>query len=84
MIDVIGIYFQGRFKSLLVEDEGYGSRVSRYIHLNPGMVKSVISVSEQVRVIREFRFSSYGALIGLSRCLKWLDRNPVLCRWGRR
>ena len=76
--------FQARFKSLLVDDEGYGSRVSRYIHLNPGMVKSVESLdfSKQVKVVREYSWSSYRAIIGLSKRPKWLDRNSVLCRWG--
>ncbi len=39
--------FQGRFKALLIEDEGYGSEVSRYIHLNPAQVikdKPVIQI----------------------------------------
>ena len=36
-----GHLFQGRFKALLVEDESYGSKVNRYIHLNPVRVKNL-------------------------------------------
>ena len=32
----VGHLFQGRFKSRLVENEGYFWTVSRYVHLNPG------------------------------------------------
>lgn len=76
--------FQGRFKSLLLEDEHYGSRVSRYTHLNPAMIKSALSkpLSERAKLIRDYRWSSSGMLIGLRRCPKWLDRESVLCRWG--
>ncbi len=77
--------FQGRFKSLLVEDELYGSRVSRYVHLNPAMISSAVSkpFSDRAKQIRDYPWSSYGMLIRLCQCPKWLDRKSVLCRWGQ-
>lgn len=81
------MFFQGRYKALLVEDGRlYASRVSRYIHLNPAEIPSLRSapLAERRRAIREERWSSYGQILGLRRCPKWLDRNAVLgkCRGG--
>ncbi len=80
-----GHLFQGRFKALLVEDEGYGSEVSRYIHLNPVQIQclSDSEAEEKIKYLRSFKWSSYCALIGLSKCQKWLDSDSVLKRWGK-
>ena len=77
--------FQGRFKALLVEDESYGSRVSRYIHLNPVQVEefSNLDIEQKINSLRQYKWSSYGALIGLSKCPKWIDRYSILKRWGK-
>ena len=32
---IVGVIFQGRYKSILVEEDSYGLRLSAYIHLNP-------------------------------------------------
>ncbi len=82
-----GHVFQGRYKAFLVEDGRlYASRVSRYIHLNPAEIPSLRNapLAERRRVVREERWSSYGQILGLRRCPKWLDRNAVLgkCRGG--
>ncbi len=81
-----GHLFQGRFRSLLVEDESYGSTVSRYIHLNPVKLKSMndIEFTERVRFLHEYKWSSYVSLIGLCKRPKWLDGKSILCRWGGR
>ena len=79
-----GHLFQGRFKSFLVEDEAYGSRVSRYIHLNPIRIESAkkVEVLELQEGIRDFPWSSYSKIIGLKSYPRWLGRDSVLCRWG--
>lgn len=80
-----GHVFQGRYKAFLVEDDrAYASQVSRYIHLNPVRVRSMDGAPLEVlqREIREFPWSSYGAVIGLRRCPGWLDRDAVLRLWG--
>ena len=81
-----GHLFQGRFKSFLVEDEAYGSRVSRYIHLNPICIESAktIEILDLQKGIRDFQWSSYSRIVGLRGCPQWLVRKAILCRWGTR
>lgn len=76
-----GHVFQGRYKAFLVEDGRiYSSRVSRYIHLNPADIPELrnASLAQRCRAIREARWSSYGQILGLRRCPKWLERRAVL------
>ena len=49
----VGHLFQGRFKAHLVEEEGYFTEISRYIHLNPVRAK-LVERPEQ------WKWSSYG------------------------
>jgi len=73
--------FQGRYKAYVVEDESsYRWEVSRYIHLNPACIPSLRDSPVEVRqrTIREYRWSSYAATIGLQPCPAWLDRAAVL------
>ncbi len=48
----IGHLFQGRFKSLLIEDDSYFLQTNKYIHLNPFKAKMVSTPSE-------YKYSSY-------------------------
>lgn len=79
-----GHLFQGRFKALLVEEETYHSRVSRYIHMNPIRVRAVAgrAAADLRQEVRRFRWSSYANIIGLRKCPSWLDREAVLGNWG--
>ncbi len=81
-----GHLFQGRFQSLLVEEDRYGSIVSRYIHLNPVKTNAMNNAEfcERVKLLREFKWSSYRSLVGLSICPQWFDRKSLLSRWGSR
>ena len=81
-----GHVFQGRYKAFLVEeDAAYAARVSRYIHLNPVCTRAFAEAALDVRKeeLRQFRWSSYAATIGLRRCPAWLDRKAVLRSWGK-
>jgi REP element-mobilizing transposase RayT len=76
-----GHVFQGRYKAFLVDDDSsYRGEVSRYIHLNPACIPSLKDAPVEVRqrAIRQCPWSSYGALIGLRSCPRWLDRDAVL------
>jgi len=80
-----GHVFQGRYKAFLVEDVSeYAAKVSRYIHLNQVRVPSFegAAVEDLQREMRHCRWSSYGAVIGLRRCPRWLKRGDVLRGWG--
>lgn len=52
-----GHLFQGRYKSILVEADGYFLELSRYIHLNPVRAKKVTSPGE-------YKWSGYNECIG--------------------
>lgn len=66
-----GHLFQGRYKSVLVENESYWHILSLYIHLNPiraGMVKK----------LREYKWSSYHDYVNVMKRNKWVNSEAVL------
>jgi hypothetical protein len=79
-----GHLFQGRFKAQLVEGMGYFDTLSRYIHLNPVRVKLVAALpaEDRRRVLAEFRWSSFPALVGLVATPEWLKADDVLKGFG--
>lgn len=79
-----GHIFQGRFKAQLVEGEGYFDTLSRYIHLNPVRVQAIknLPVEERRRMLAEFSWSSFPALIGVVKTPDWLKAEDVLKRFG--
>ena len=67
----MGVVFQGRYKSILVDEDSYGIKLSAYIHLNPlraGIVDD----------IEEYRWSSYLDYIGKRKSLEGLDTEFIL------
>ncbi|MBW1997877.1 MAG: transposase [Deltaproteobacteria bacterium] len=71
-----GHLFQGRFKALLIDADGYLTHLSRYIHLNPVRAK-------MVSLPAEYQWSSYGALIGKRREPEFLEVNRLMSHFGR-
>lgn len=68
---VVGHLFQGRYKAILVQKEAYLLELSRYVVLNPvraGMVKE----------LKDWRWSSYTAVIGQEASAVWLDTDLLL------
>jgi REP element-mobilizing transposase RayT len=66
-----GHLFQGRFKSILVQNDAYLMQLSYYIHYNPlraGMAKRLI----------DYRWSSYPAYAYNRRHPKWLNKELIL------
>jgi len=70
----IGHLFQGRFKSVLVEDENYLKELIRYIHLSPVRAK-LVSLPEQ------YHWSSHRAYMGLDEFC-WLKKDRVLRKFN--
>ena len=71
----VGHVFQGRFKGILVERDGYLLELARYVVLNPvraGMVKNV----------RQWKWSSYPAMVGTAPRPGWLHTDWVLGQFG--
>jgi hypothetical protein len=54
---IIGVVFQGRYKSILVEENRYALTLSTYIHLNPIRAKLV-------RSLNQYPWSSYLDYVG--------------------
>lgn len=70
-----GHLFQGRYKSLIVEDKAYGMALCRYIHLNPIRTKEFTESSLIIKrnALRKFKWSSYPILLGLKKAPEWID-----------
>ena len=71
----VGHLFQGRFKAHLVEEEGYFTEISRYIHLNPVRAK-LVERPEQ------WKWSSYGGYRSRKAALEWVTYERVLGEFG--
>ena len=71
-----GHVFQGRYKSILVDKEGYLLELTRYIVLNPvraGMVQRA----------QDWPWSSFPATIGLVKKPDWLQDDWLLSAFGK-
>lgn len=68
--DRVGHLFQGRYKSILVENEEYLLELIRYIHLNP--IKARV-----VNRLNEYKWSSHNAYINQA-SYSWLTKSYIL------
>jgi hypothetical protein len=80
----VGHLFQSRYKSIVVEAEGYCLELSRYLHLNPvrGKVIGRGNPLERRKRLRSWRWSSYRGYAGLARSEPWLSEEDVLGEIG--
>jgi putative transposase len=73
----VGHLFQGRYKSILVDQDSYGLELSRYIVLNPVR-------AHMVKRPQHWAWSSYRATAGQVAAPAWLDADWVLGQLGGR
>lgn len=66
-----GHLFQGRYKSILIQAEGYAKQLSKYIHLNPVRAKIV-------DLLEPYPWSSYSFYCGTRRPEKWMATTFIL------
>ena len=80
----VGHLFQGRYKSIVVEAEGYLLPLSRYIHLNPvrGTRLGQGGLTERRARLRAWRWSSYRGYAGLSRPEGMVSEELILGELG--
>lgn len=71
----VGHVLQGRFKSIVVDKEAYLLELARYIVLNP--VRAGIASKPD-----DWKWSSYGAMMGKQPCPPFLDCEALLARFG--
>jgi REP element-mobilizing transposase RayT len=72
-----GHLFQGRFKAILVDADGYLLELARYVVLNPVR-------AGMVRRARDWKWSSYRATTGEVASPEWLAADGLLARFGSR
>ena len=72
----VGHLFQGRYKSILVDEEAYLVELSRYIVLNPVKARMVKHVSD-------WHWSSYQAMTGTVVKPGWLSTDYVLLQFSK-
>jgi REP element-mobilizing transposase RayT len=72
----VGHLFQGRYKAILCDRDAYLLELVRYIHLNPGRLKTPVSPWR-------YRWSSYGAYLGKPSIIE-IDTAEVLSQFGSR
>lgn len=70
-----GHLFQGRYYSVLIEDESYYLELSRYIHLNPVR-------AGRVKRPEDYLWSSCGDYVRNNQKWPWIDREPLLSELG--
>jgi putative transposase len=75
--DRVGHVFQGRFKGILVERDGYLLELARYVVLNP--VRAGL-----VREAGQWKWSSYAAMVGSTPRPDWLHIDWLLSQFGSR
>jgi REP element-mobilizing transposase RayT len=73
-----GHLFQNRYKSIVVEEEGYLLELVRYLHLNPLRA----GVVDDLRALAQYPYCGHGALCG-TRGIPWQDTASILARFGK-
>jgi len=74
-----GYLYQGRYKSILCQEESYLLELIRYIHLNPlraGIVKDI-------RSLGSYKLSGHGVIIGKNEA-PWQTTGDILGLFGKR
>lgn len=71
-----GHVFQGRFKSILVQEEVYFVRLVKYIHLNPLKAHIV----DELSGLRSYKWCGHGSLLGVMNT-PWQDTEYVLSKF---
>ncbi len=58
--------------------------MSRYIHLNPVHIADAgkLTITQRQAALRDYRWSSYRAMIGLAEAEEWLATAATLSHWG--
>lgn len=72
-----GHLFQNRYKSIVVEEDGYFRELVRYIHLNPLRAQIVDSLPN----LEKYPWCGHGVIMGL-RTNRWQDTDHVMKWFG--
>lgn len=80
----VGHLYQGRYRSLLVDKQGYLTILSRYIHLNPIKVGEIVNwpAKEKESYLKEYSWSSLLGYIDEGKRLPFIDYSVILSDYG--
>ena len=73
-----GYLYQGRYKSIVCEEEAYLLELVRYIHLNPLRVGVVKTLEE----LDKYKWSGHRIIMGRGK-IEWQDKEEILSRFGK-
>lgn len=73
-----GYLYQGRYKSILCQEETYLLELIRYIHLNPLRAK----ILSDIRALQHYQWSGHAVLLG-KRKATWQATGEILERFGK-
>ena len=79
-----GHLYQGRYRSILVEEDAYLSVLSRYIHLNPVRVQSMAAkpLPARKKHLKSYRWSSLPGYLNPRKRREFVDYETVLEEYG--
>ena len=73
-----GYLYQGRYKSILCQEDEYLLELLRYIHLNPVRAKIV----QDMKGLSKYKWSGHSVLLGNNE-IKWQSTGEILERFGK-
>jgi putative transposase len=81
----VGHLYQGRYRSFLVEEDGYLNMVSRYIHLNPVRISSMkeVELKKRLEYLYGYKWSSLRGYVEADHELDWVEYEMVLADYGQ-
>ena len=79
-----GNLYQGRYKSLLVEEELYLNKLLHYIHLNPVWTKSKIKeeIKDKLEYIKNYRWSTLSGYLNKKKRYDFVSYDYVMEMYG--
>ena len=80
----VGHLFQGRYKSIVIDNNNYGTEITRYIHLNPIRTRENLKLNlrEKRKYLEKYKWSSYPEIIGLKSPSPFLYIDETLEKFG--
>lgn len=79
-----GHLYQGRYKSYLIDADGYLKEVSRYVHLNPVRIKKYagMETDQRIRILNNFTYSSFAGYTNTKKRDDFVHYHTILDYWG--
>ncbi len=79
-----GHLFQGRYKSIVIDNNKYGTEITRYIHLNPVRTHKNLKLNlrEKRKYLKNYKWSSYPTIVELKSPPTFLYLEETLEKFG--